>query len=163
LTAARGRRKLSPETPPERTIADPASRSTEAALTPTAIKRIAFAVVLVVAFLVMRVTGTGFGDLWQLAQGEFEQTRAEIREYRTGEYTDPLARQLRTEAARMSPAQTASGLDAELRDELQGERQRIMQEHARNAEKIGSQVLKGDTEVLKRQVRDNAQKSAGSY
>ncbi len=131
--------------------------------TKTKYTKIAIGSVLIVAYMIMRGLGLTFGDLWGMVQGEIDQTRAEIREYRTDEYTNRLSRQMREESAKMSTAQSGGGLDSELRSELQSERRRIMEEHARNAEKIGRQVLKGDTEVLKQKARENAQKAAGSY
>lgn len=118
---------------------------------------------LIIAYFFMRGIGLTFGDLWRMAQGEIDETRSEIKEYRTGEYTKELSRQLRSEAGKIATGQPSGGtIDSELRSELLSERQRIMEEQARNAEKISKQVLKGDAEVLKQKARENAQKAGGN-
>lgn len=133
--------------------------------TKTSYRKITLIALLLIGYVFMRSIGLGFSDLWRMAQGELDEKRTEIREYRTGEYTNQLSQQLREESARLSATQagSGSGIDAELRSELLSERQRLMEENARNAEKIGRQVLQGDTEVLKRRVRENAQKAGAHY
>ncbi len=129
--------------------------------TKTSYRKITLIALLLIGYVFMRSIGLGFSDLWRMAQGELDEKRTEIREYRTGEYTNQLSQQLREESARLSATQagSGSGIDAE----LLSERQRLMEENARNAEKIGRQVLQGDTEVLKRRVRENAQKAGAHY
>jgi hypothetical protein len=133
--------------------------------TKTSYRKITFIALLLIAYVFLRSIGLGFSDLWGMVQGEIDEKRAEIKEYRADEYTSTLSRQLREESARLSATQAnpGAGIDAELRTELRSERQRLMEENARNAEKIGRQVLQGDTEVLKRRARENAQNAAGNY
>ena len=126
-------------------------------------KKLIIAGILLVAYMLMRVTGTSFEDLWHMAKGEFEQTRADIREFRTGEYAGNVSNQLRNEAARINTQQGGSGIDGDLNNELAAERKRMLEERADLAQKNADRMLKGDVEVLKRNVRDNAQKAAGSY
>ena len=128
-------------------------------------RNIVIAAALVIGLIVMKVTGLGLGDLWQMAQGEFDRKRSQAHEYQTGQFTAPLTKQLNSEAAKItaSQANTGSGIDGELRRELNDERKRQLEENARNAEKIGTQVLRGDVEVIKRTARENAAKSAAQY
>ena len=55
-----------------------------------------------------------------------------------------------------------SGIDGELNNELAAERKRMLEERAEVARQNTDRLLKGDVEVLKRSVRDNAQKAGGS-
>ncbi|NBR29555.1 MAG: hypothetical protein EBT83_14265, partial [Betaproteobacteria bacterium] len=57
-------------------------------------KKLVIAGVLLVVFLLMKVTRTSFEDLWHMAKGEIAQTRSDIREYRTGEYAGNVSNQL---------------------------------------------------------------------
>ena len=125
-------------------------------------KIITIAVVLVVAFVFMRSKGLGFGDLMELAKGEFEQSRSDTKALVSGEYSKRMARELREEAAKMPAAQYGEGIDAELNRELAAERKRMMEERARNVQKIGAEVLKGDVETLKRRAQQNARQAGGS-
>lgn len=124
-------------------------------------KKLVIAGVLLVVFLLMKVTRTSFEDLWHMAKGEIAQTRSDIREYRTGEYAGNVSNQLSSEAARIK-SQGGSGIDGELNNELAAERKRMLEERAEVARQNTDRLLKGDVEVLKRSVRDNAQKAGGS-
>ena len=68
-------------------------------------KKLIIAGCLLVVFLLMKVTRTSFEDLWLMAKGEIAQTRADIREYRTGEYAGNVANHLSSEAARIKAQQ----------------------------------------------------------
>lgn len=125
-------------------------------------KKLVIAGVLLVVFLLMKVTRTSFEDLWHMARGEIEQTRSDIREYRTGTYAGNVSNQLSGEAARIK-SQGGSGIDGELNNELAAERKRMLEERAEVARQNADKLLKGDVEVLKRNVRDNARNAAGSY
>lgn len=124
-------------------------------------KKLIIAGVLLAVFLLMKVTRTSFEDLWHMAKGEIAQTRSDIREYRTGEYAGNVSNQLSSEAARIK-SQGGSGIDGELNNELAAERKRMLEERAEVARQNTDRLLKGDVEVLKRSVRDNAQKAGGS-
>jgi len=125
-------------------------------------KKLIIAGVLLVVFLLMKVTRTSFEDLWHMANDEIAQTRSDIREYRTGEYAGNVSNQLRNEAGRINTQQGGSGIDGELNNELAAERKRMLEERAEVARQNTDRLLKGDTEVLKRSVRDNAQKAGGN-
>jgi hypothetical protein len=124
-------------------------------------KKLVIAGVLLVVFLLMKVTRTSFEDLWYMAKGEIAQTRNDIREFRTGEYAGNISNQLSSEAARIK-SQGGSGIDGDLNNELAAERKRMLEERAEVARQNTDRLLKGDTEVLKRNVRDNAQKAGGA-
>ena len=154
-------------------------------------KKLIIAGCLLVVFLLMKVTRTSFEDLWLMAKGEIAQTRADIREYRTGEYAGNVSNQLSSEAARIKSQsngggiageyagnvanhlsseaarikaqQGGSGIDGELNNELAAERKRMLEERAEVARQNTDKLLNGDVEVLKRNVRDNARNAAGSY
>ena len=125
-------------------------------------KKLIIAGCLLVVFLLMKVTRTSFEDLWLMAKGEIAQTRADIREYRTGEYAGNVANQLSSEAARIKSQSNGGGIDGELNNELAAERKRMLEERAEVARQNTDRLLKGDVEVLKRNVRDNARNAAGS-
>jgi len=117
-------------------------------------KKLIIAGCLLVVFLLMKVTRTSFDEL--------SQTRSDIREYRTGEYAGNVANQLSSEAARIKSQSNGGGIDGELNNELAAERKRMLDERAEVARQNTDRLLKGDVEVLKRNVRDNARNAAGS-
>ena len=125
-------------------------------------KKLIIAGCLLMVFLLMKVTRTSFEDLWHMANDEIAQTRSDIREYRTGTYAGNVANQLSSEAARIKAQPNDGGVDGELNNELAAERKRTLDERADLARKNADKLLRGDVEVLKRNVRDNARNAAGS-
>lgn len=125
-------------------------------------KKLIIAGCLLLVFLLMKVTRTSIEDLWHMANDEIAQTRADIREYRTGTYAGNVANQLSSEAARIKAQPNDGGVDGELNNELAAERKRMLDERADLARKNADKLLRGDVEVLKRNVRDNARNAAGS-
>jgi hypothetical protein len=120
--------------------------------------------VLLVAYMLMRAMGLGFVDLWNMAQGEFEQrrdaSRAETRAYRESDYAERVSREMREEAARMNGDQ--GGAEGGLNNELAVERKRMMDEGAAVAAQNREKMLKGDAESLRKQDRRNVRESAGA-
>jgi hypothetical protein len=79
----------------------------------------------------------------------------------SGDYMEQTKQKLRAEAAKIPVAAEGDRPKDELREELQAERRRIMEEKANTLEKYGSQIVKGDVESLKRQVEENARRAGG--
>ena len=127
-------------------------------------KKLIIAAVLLLAYSVMRFTQTTFGDLWDMARGEFEQKRAETHEYRDSNFSDRVSKEMRDTAKNMPGAQTETptGVDGELNNELAVERKRMMDEGARVAEQNREKMMKGDAETLKKRERRNLLDSEGN-
>lgn len=90
-----------------------------------------------------------------------ERVIADTKGLVAGDYMDQTKRKLESEAAKIPVAAGADQPKDELREELQAERRRIMEEKANTLEKYGSQIVKGDIESLKRQVEENARQAGG--
>ena len=87
---------------------------------------------------------------------------ADGRSLLRGDYMEQTKERLRAEAAKMPAAADDGQPKDELREELQAERRRIMEEKAATLEKYGSEIVKGDVESLKRQVEENARRAGGN-
>ncbi len=126
-------------------------------------KKIAVALVVIVAYSSMRAMGLTVGDLWDMAQEKIDGTRAETRAYRETSYSDRVSREMRDAAAKMpdGSASTAPGVDGDLNNELATERKRVMEQAASTAAQNRAKMLKGDAETLQKQVRRNVRDAGG--
>ncbi len=125
-------------------------------------KKIAVALVVIVAYSSMRAMGLSFGDLWEMVQEKIDSTRAETREYRETTYSERVSREMRDAAAKMPDGNpNATGIDGDLNNELAAERKRVMEQAASTAAQNRARMLKGDTETLKKQVRNNVRDAGG--
>lgn len=124
-------------------------------------KIIVGAIVLGVAFTAMRMQGMGFSDLVAFATGEVKQARSDAKALTSGEYSDRIARKLRDEAA-AQPSARGGSYDSELNRELAADRKRMIEQRAESVQKLGAEMLRGDVETLKRQVRTQAREAGNS-
>ena len=125
-------------------------------------KAILLAGAIGVAFFVMRFYGWTLSDVVALAKGDAAQARTDMRDLMSGEYSDRVSRQLREGSAKDSAPRGGGGLDEELNRELAAERKRVMEERARATQDTAAQILKGDTETLKRRTRENVDRVGGT-
>ena len=119
---------------------------------------IAFAIVLAI----LRMS---LADFASLARAKLGDAVADARALVSQEYADQYSRRLREEAAAVPPvAPMTDGKEAvEISREVQAERQRILEERADNLKKVGTELVKGDLETLKKQAEENARKAGGSH
>ena len=122
---------------------------------------IAFAIVLAV----LRMFGMSLADFASLARAKLGEAAADARALVSQEYADQYSRRLREEAAAIPPvAPMTDGKEAiGISREVQAERQRILEERADNLKKVGTGLLKGDLETLKKQAEENARKAGGNH
>ena len=122
---------------------------------------IAFAIVLAI----LRMFGMSLADFASLARAKLGEAAADARALVSQEYADQYSRRLREEAAAIPPvAPMTDGKEAiEISREVQAERQRILEERADNVKKVGTGLLKGDLETLKKQAEENARKAGGNH
>jgi uncharacterized protein YkwD len=120
---------------------------------------IAFAIVLAI----LRMFGLSLADFASLARAKLAEAAADARALVSKEYSDQYSRRLREEAAAIPPvAPMTNGKESvEISREVQAERQRILEERADNLKKVGTGLLKGDLETLKKQAEENARKAGG--
>ncbi len=122
---------------------------------------IAFAIVLAI----LRMFGMSLADFASLARAKLGEAAADARALVSQEYADQYSRRLRDEAAAIpTVAPMTEGKEAiEISRDVQAERQRILEERADNLKKVGTGLLKGDLETLKKQAEDNARKAGGNH
>jgi len=122
---------------------------------------IAFAIVLAI----LRMFGMSLADFASLARAKLGEAAADVRALVSQEYADQYSRRLREEAGAIpSVAPMTDGKEAiAISREVQAERQRILEERADNLKKVGTGLLKGDLETLKKQAEENARKAGGSH
>jgi len=122
---------------------------------------IAFAIVLAI----LRMFGMSLADFASLARAKLGEAAADARALVSQEYADQYSRRLRDEAAAIpTVAPMTDGKEAiEISRDVQAERQRILEERADNLKKVGTGLLKGDLETLKKQAEENARKAGGNH
>ena len=122
---------------------------------------IAFAIVLAI----LRMFGMSLADFAGLARAKLGEAAADAKALVSQEYADQYSRRLREEAAAIpSVAPMADGKETiEISREVQVERQRILEERADNLKNVGTGLLKGDLETLKKQAEENARKAGGNH
>ena len=120
---------------------------------------IAFAIVLAV----LRMYGLSLMDFARLAQAKLSEVAADSKALVSQEYADQYSRRLREEAAAIPAVVPMTGgkESVEISREVQAERQRILDERADNLIDVGTGLLKGDLETLKKQAEENARKAGG--
>jgi hypothetical protein len=121
---------------------------------------IGFAIVLAV----LRMFGMSLWDFAQLARAKVAEAAAETKALMSRDVADKYGRRLREEAAAIpAVAPSAEGREAvEISREVQVERRRILDERADNLQKIGTGLITGDLETLKKQAEENARRAGGS-
>ena len=121
----------------------------------------ALAAVAATAFLVVR--GISVGDVIGFATDKAARAASDTRALFNGETTERVAREMKSQAARISAAAEAAreGQPTELERELAAERQRVLEARAEALQKNAGKVLEGDLEGLKRQIREQARQAGG--
>jgi radical SAM superfamily enzyme len=130
----------------------------------TATKLYAAGIAVALVLAVLRVYGLSVADAARIARSKFVEASADAKAIISGEYSNRYARKLREEAANIPvQAPRADGNeDPRLGPELAAERKRILEEYADYLQKQGAQILKGDTESLKKQVEESARRAGGN-
>jgi hypothetical protein len=113
-------------------------------------RAVRFGVIVLVIFFGLRLIGL-----------TPERVLADTKSLVSGDQMERTKQRLRAEAAKIPAAGEGEQQKDELRDELQAERKRIMEEKANALEKYGGLAVKGDVESLKRQVEENARQAGG--
>jgi F0F1-type ATP synthase membrane subunit b/b' len=113
---------------------------------------------------VLRMFGMSLGDFAQLARARVAEAAADAKALMSRDVADKYGRRLREEAAAIpAVAPSAEGKEAiEISREVQAERRRILEERADNLQKIGTGLITGDLETLKKQAEENARRAGGS-
>ena len=122
-------------------------------------------IVIAIMLAILRMFGMSLADFASLARAKIGEAAADVRALVSQDYADPYSRRLREEAAAIPPvAPMTDGKEAiEISREVQAERQRILEERADNVKKVGTGLLKGDLETLKKQAEENARKAGGNH
>jgi len=121
--------------------------------------------VFAIMLAILRMFGMSLVDFASLARAKIGEAAADARALVSQDYADQYSRRLREEAAAIPPvAPMTDGKEAiEISREVQAERQRILEERADNVKKVGTGLLKGDLETLKKQAEENARKAGGNH
>jgi hypothetical protein len=122
-------------------------------------------IVFAIMLAILRMFGMSLADFASLARAKIGEAAADARALVSQDYADQYSRRLREEAAAIPPvAPMTDGKEAiEISREVQAERQRILEERADNVKKVGTGLLKGDLETLKKQAEENARKAGGNH
>jgi len=122
-------------------------------------------IVFAITLAILRMFGISLVDFASLARAKIGEVAADARALVSQDYADQYSRRLREEAAAIPPvAPMTDGKEAiEISREVQAERQRILEERADNVKKVGTGLLKGDLETLKKQAEENARKAGGNH
>jgi hypothetical protein len=122
-------------------------------------------IVFAIMLASLRMFGISLVDFASLARAKIGEVAADARALVSQDYADQYSRRLREEAAAIPPvAPMTDGKEAiEISREVQAERQRILEERADNVKKVGTGLLKGDLETLKKQAEENARKAGGNH
>lgn len=122
-------------------------------------------IVIAIMLAILRMFGMSLADFASLARAKIGEVAADARALVSQDYADQYSRRLREEAAAIPPvAPMTDGKEAiEISREVQAERQRILEERADNVKKVGTGLLKGDLETLKKQAEENARKAGGNH
>ena len=122
-------------------------------------------IVIAIMLAILRMFGMSLVDFASLARAKIGEVAADARALVSQDYADQYSRRLREEAAAIPPvAPMTDGKEAiEISREVQAERQRILEERADNVKKVGTGLLKGDLETLKKQAEENARKAGGNH
>ena len=131
----------------------------------TMTKVYAAGIVIALALAVLRVYGLSVADVARIARAKLAEASADAKAVMSGEYSNRYARKLREQAANM-PTQVPfvdGNEDPRLGQDLAAERKRIIEERADYLQKHGVEILKGDTESLKKQVEENVRRAGGNY
>jgi|KBSMisStaDraftv2_1062788.scaffolds.fasta_scaffold199503_2 hypothetical protein len=122
-------------------------------------------IVFAIMLAILRMFGMSLVDFASLARAKIGEAAADARALVSQDYADQYSRRLREEAAAIPPvAPMTDGKEAiEISREVQAERQRILEERADNVKKVGTGLLKGDLETLKKQAEENARKAGGNH
>jgi hypothetical protein len=122
-------------------------------------------IVFAIMLAILRMFGISLVDFASLARAKIGEAAADARALVSQDYADQYSRRLREEAAAIPPvAPMTDGKEAiEISREVQAERQRILEERADNVKKVGTGLLKGDLETLKKQAEENARKAGGNH
>lgn len=122
-------------------------------------------IVIAIMLAILRMFGMSLVDFASLARAKIGEAAADARALVSQDYADQYSRRLREEAAAIPPvAPMTDGKEAiEISREVQAERQRILEERADNVKKVGTGLLKGDLETLKKQAEENARKAGGNH
>jgi hypothetical protein len=131
----------------------------------TTSKVYAAGIAFAIALAILRMFGLSLADFASLARAKLAEVAADARALMSQEYADQYSRRLREEAAAIPPVAPMTGgkESVEISREVQAERQRILEERADNLKKVGTGLLKGDLETLKKQAEENARKAGGSH
>ncbi len=119
-------------------------------------------VVLIVVTQGMKIFGLTVSDLFEFAQTNTRNAVTDTKALMSGEYQERLAKSMKAEAGRVEVTAMPSGDDAGLSRELAEARRQMLEERSKALEQKGNQLLKGDVESLKQQVRNNARQSGGN-
>jgi hypothetical protein len=131
----------------------------------TTTKVYAAGIVIALVLAVLRIYGLSAVDVARMAHAKLAQASVDVKAVMSGEYSDRYSRKLREEAANM-PTQVPlvdSNEDPQLGRDLAVERKRILEERADYLQKHGVEILKGDTESLKKQAEENARGAGGGH
>jgi len=122
-------------------------------------------IVFAIMLAILRMFGISLVDFASLARAKIGEVAADARALVSQDYADQYSRRLREEAAAIPPvAPMTDGKEAiEISREVQAERQRILEERADNVKKVGTGLLKGDLETLKKQAEEKARKAGGNH
>ena len=122
-------------------------------------------IVFAIMLAILRMFGMSLVDFASLARAKIGEVAADARALVSQDYADQYSRRLREEAAAIPPvAPMTDGKEAiEISREVQAERQRILEERADNVKKVGTGLLKGDLETLKKQAEEKARKAGGNH
>lgn len=124
-------------------------------------KKIKLVALVGVAFLLMRITGVTFADLWSFSSEKVSNFHEDSKSLASGEYQEKVAKALRESASREKQP-LAVVEDLELQQDLALARKELLEGRAAALEKHAGNIIRGDVNTLKRQVAENARIAGGN-
>ncbi|MFZ5582226.1 MAG: hypothetical protein ACOZCK_06145 [Pseudomonadota bacterium] len=102
-------------------------------------------------------------DLWGMGKDYWASFMDSSRELSADQERHEVAGALRQQAEKVGQMEGVVPGDSEAQKDLQAARRQVLEDRANALEQHKDAILRGDTESMKRQVAENARKSAGNY
>ena len=119
--------------------------------------------ILIAVAVTLRVFDLSPQKLLEMAKNDLERFDRDTQSLTSGEYRQKVSQSLRDETQGKDMAVVNGDPTGDLQRELSEARKQMLKDRADAVEAKATSLLRGDTETLKRQVRDSAAQAGGGY